>query len=108
FRTASRACESAAAVTVQVFNTTTSAEACSPDCVRPPARSSRRSAAASASVARQPKFSMEKVAMWLGVVSKMKRGDYSSERRRFTFPAGEKPGEEKNLRRREPIKLAPG
>src|SRR5271156_2032499 len=38
-----------------------SAEACSPASANPPSRSLRRSAAASASVARQPKFSMENV-----------------------------------------------
>jgi len=41
---------------------------------------------------------MENVAIWLGVIPKMKRENYSSERRRFTFSAGEKPGEEKNPR----------
>src|SRR5580704_9904407 len=60
-RMASRACESAAAVTVQVFRTTTSAEKCSLAGVRPSASSARRMAEASASVARQPKFSMKKV-----------------------------------------------
>src|ERR1019366_10775240 len=83
-----RAWESAAPVTVQVFRTTKSAEVCSATTVKPSASSSRRMAVASASVARHPKFSMEKVAIvlrGLRVFSEDQGRNYSREPRRLWY-----------------------
>src|SRR5580693_1554412 len=66
-RMASRACASAAAVTVQVFTTTTSAVAGPGAAVQPRSRSWRSRAAPSACVARQPNCSMWKVVIYAAI-----------------------------------------
>src|SRR5271169_1974700 len=60
---ASRACASAAAVTVQVFNTTKSAQSLWAARTQPCSRNCRSMAAPSACVARQPNCSTVKVVM---------------------------------------------
>src|SRR6185437_730248 len=80
-RTASRARASAAAVTVQVLSTITSAWRNSGSGASPLAARAARMAEASASVARQPKFSMKKRGIWTVPVTGAKIIAWNAERR---------------------------